>query len=141
VQVSDPRAVQNHITILETFMKETREAARKDFITNLARTNKIAATQIDAMEELVATMDDKQYALWSASWDAAPNVPLLGSHGGEGSGTPTGTAAAAAADRVEVLVGIVNHHKNGGMKPENIRATDSYKELLTLQPDFTLDKK
>lgn len=140
-QVSDPRAVQNHITILETFMKETREAARKDFITNLARSNKIAATQIDAMEELVATMDDKQYALWSASWDAAPNVPLLGSHGGEGSGTPTGTAAVANADRVEMLVGIVNHHKMGGMKPENIKNTDSYKELITLQPDFTLDKK
>lgn len=137
-QVGDPSAVQAHITSLESFFNETREANRKEFITNLAKNNKIAATQIGAMEELVATMDDKQYGLWSASWDAAPNVALLGSHGGGEGGSPSGTAQSTVADRVDVLKGIVNQHKLAGMNHEKIKDTNSYKELLTLQSDYTL---
>jgi ATP-dependent protease ClpP protease subunit len=137
-QVTDPSAVQAHITSLESFFNETRESNRKEFITGLAKNNKIAATQIGAMEELVATMDDKQYDLWCASWEAAPNVALLGSHGGGDGGSPSGTAQTTAADRVEVLKGIVNQHKLAGMVPEKIKDTNSYKELMQLQPEYTL---
>ena len=142
VSTGDPKAVQNHITALETAANEARAAARRDFVTNLATTQKIAATQMTAMEELVAGLDDKQYDLWVASWDAAPNVPLLGSHGDvNAGGSGTGTAAEAIADRVGLLEEIVTHHKRGGMKDEIIKATDSYNELMKLKPDFTLDKK
>ena len=138
LKTTDPSAVQAHITSLESFFNETRESNRKEFITNLAKNNKIAATQIGAMEELVATMDDKQYGLWCASWEAAPNVALLGSHGGGDGGSPSGTAQSTVADRVEVLKGIVNQHKLAGMAPDKIKDTNSYKELLTLQSDYTL---
>ncbi len=147
VQVTDPKAVQAHITTLETAAREQRAAARTSFIENLARPSngsgpKIAATQIESMQALVDTMDDKQYDLWRASWDAAPNVALFGSHGDTGAGgTPTGTAAEAAADRLEITKGIVAQHQRAGMKSEAIMATDSYKELMTLEPTFTLDKK
>lgn len=141
VSTSDPKAVQNHITVLETFAKETREAGRKTFIEGLATDNKIAATQIEAIEKLVATMNDEQYGMWAASWEAAPNISLLGSHGDTNGGAPTGTAAATASEEIETLKEIVNRHVMGRMKRELIEATDSYKRLKALEPTFTLDKK
>ena len=144
VATSDPREVQKHIDSLEGFHKETRAQKRKDFIAGLASgpSPKILATQIEATEKLVATMSDEQYELWTASWEAAAGVPLLSPQGSPtAGGTATGTSAQQAADRIEVLTGIVTMHKNGGMKREAIEALDSFKELKTLQPDFTLDKK
>jgi ATP-dependent protease ClpP protease subunit len=141
VSTTDPKAVQNHITVLETFAKETREAARKTFIEALAAGNKIAATQIGAIEALVATMNDEQYDMWAASWEAAPNISLLGTHGETNGGTPSGTAATAASEEIETLKEIVNRHVMGRMKREQIEATDSFKKLKALEPTFTLDKK
>jgi len=140
VQTTDQAAVQAHINELEAFYDETRSSNRTSFIASLAagESPKILATQITAMEELVATMSDKQYEMWVASWDAAPSVGLLQPHASTGGGQPSGTAAEAAADRVEVLKGIVTRHQMASMHPDKIKATDSYKELIQLQPDFTL---
>lgn len=140
VQTTDQAAVQAHINELEAFYDETRSSNRTSFIASLAEGEapKILATQITAMEELVATMSDKQYEMWVASWDAAPSVGLLQPHASTGGGQPSGTAAEAAADRVEVLKGIVTRHQMASMHPDKIKATDSYKELTRLQPDFTL---
>lgn len=140
---TDQRSVQNHIATLEAIVADNKVAARKGYIDSLAKPTdgsqpKILASQITAMEQFVATMSDEQFALWKATMDASPSVALLQPHGQGGEGTPTGTAAQAQADRIEVLKGIVDHHKKGGMKSELIEATDSYKELKQLQPDFTL---
>lgn len=139
---TDQRAVQAHIDTLEAFYNETRDANRQAFITSLASgpAPKIAATQIDALKALVASMDDEQYGLWVASWNAAPNASLLGSHGEQDGGTPTGTAANATNERIEMLKAIVDRHVRGGMKPEQIEATKSYTELKQLVPEFTLNK-
>jgi ATP-dependent protease ClpP protease subunit len=136
--VTDFAAVQRHITAMETARTEARDQARKDYITNLANNNKILASQVSSLEALVATMSDEQYDLWSASWDAAPNVPMLAAHGGGGTGTPSGTAAEAQANEIETLTDIVKNHLVGGMKTEKIETTESYKKLKALQPDFTL---
>lgn len=136
--VTDFNAVQRHISALEGARDEAREQARKDFIANLAANKKILASQVAGLETLVATMSDEQYALWTASWDAAPDVALLQAHGGEGAGQPTGTAAEAQNDRVDILKGIVENHKRGGMTEAKIKNTNSYKELVALVPDYTL---
>lgn len=136
--VTDFVAVQRHISALEGARDEARDQARKDFIANLATNKKILASQVAGLEALVATMSDEQYALWTASWNAAPDVALLQAHGGEGGGQPTGTASEAQADRVEVLKGIVENHKRGGMAEEKIKNTNSYKELVSLVPDYHL---
>jgi ATP-dependent protease ClpP protease subunit len=141
VAVTDLKAVQAHIVTLETTQRESKAQARKDFINGLASGNspKILASQIEPIEKLVESMSDEQYSMWVASWDAAPGASLLAPHGGGGGGTPSGTAAEAAADRVEILKGILSNHLAGGMKPEKIEATASFNELKKLEPDFTLD--
>lgn len=136
--VSDPRAVQQHITSLETFRSETITANRNSFIAGLAENNKILASQRDNLEKLVATMTDEQYSLWCASWDAAPVVSMLGAHGGEGGGQPTGSASESIKDRVDVLKGIVKMHQRANMPVETIKNTASFKELVALDPEFTL---
>jgi ATP-dependent protease ClpP protease subunit len=142
MNTTDQRAVQAHITTLEAFYSETRDANRQAFIASLASgpAPKIAATQIETLKELVGSMDDKQYDLWVASWDAAPNVSLFGSHGEQDGGSPTGTAASATSERIETLKAIVDRHVRGGMSKEQIEATKSYNELKQLDPEFTLNK-
>jgi ATP-dependent Clp endopeptidase proteolytic subunit ClpP len=88
VRVTDPKAVQRHIATLENAAKETTSANRRTFVRALAEGNnpKILASQIPSFEELVDSMTDRQYELWSASWDAAPSASLLQAHTSGGGG-------------------------------------------------------
>lgn len=140
IPTTDATAVQAHITTLENFFKDTKASNRKAFIDGLATGDspKIMATQIEAMEKLVATMSDEQYDMWKASWEAAPSVALFAQHGPTDGGAPNGGATNAAAQKIEDLKATVKMHKDGGMKPEQIKNTDSYKQLVQLQPDYTL---
>lgn len=133
----DAVAVQNHIDGLELFRKETLENARKSFVTNLATENKIAATQINDLEEFVLSLNDSQYEKWTASWNAAASLPMLGSHAGGTNAAPSDAEATKAAE-IDKFKAIVRQHKLGGMSNEKIGKTESYKSLLELDPDYKL---
>jgi ATP-dependent protease ClpP protease subunit len=140
--VNDLAAVQNHITALEQWRDETQTQARKDFVTQLAHDNKIAATQIDALTAFaLALTDSDQYEAWKGTWDSAVALPMLGTHGGAGTSNHDGTnthAGAEAADELTLKKDIVTQHKRSGMKNEAIMQTDSYKRLMELDPTFKL---
>lgn len=141
VAEADPKKVQAHIAMLEGFHKDTKTAARKAFVDGLASgpNPKVAASQLESIQNFVDTLSDEAFVAYKSTWDAAPTASLFGQHGGEGGGTPSGSAATATADRAEVLKDILKMHRDGGMKTESIEATASYKELKELQPEFTLN--
>lgn len=137
VQTSDRAAVQTHITNLENFRKETLEGGRKNFVANLAATNKIAASQITDLEEFALGLTDSQYEKWTATWNAAGSLPSMGQHapGGQQS---SDNAQAAADQQIEDLKAIVRQHKLANMPEDQIRKTDSYNRLIELVPDYKL---
>jgi len=130
VAVSDPKAIQAHISSLEQFRDEQRDAGRRNFVNKLAAESKITAAQVESLQVLAVSLSDEQYGQFQASWDAAPALPLLGKHGaqnGEG-----GASVSEAEDRIATLKGIVDHHRASGMREEDIKAMKSYQELQTL---------
>lgn len=137
---SDAVAVQNHIDGLEQFRKETLENARKSFVAQLAKDNKIAATQVDGLEEFALDLTDAQYEKWTASWNAAGSIPLLGQHAG-GTSNHAGTGSSPEAEKsaeIEKVKAIVRQHKLSGMPTDQIQKTESYNRLLELEPEYKL---
>jgi len=140
VSVTDASAVQAHIDSLETAQREAAEQNRKDFVKSLAESNKIGASQMSGIEAFALGLTGDQYEAWKATYDAAPVLPLLGQHAAgtsNHSGTPS-PVEAQAADRVEVLKGVVAQHKMSGMDPAKIKALASYVELVGLDPEYKL---
>lgn len=138
-QTTDFQAVQNRLTMLETFRTETLKQAKVDFVNKLATDNKIIAPQIDAMLNYANSLDDAGYEAWKATWDGAAALPLLGSgHGGGGTSNHAGSGTQAANDELEIARETVMHHKAGGVTPEKIMQMDSYKKLMALDPNFKL---
>lgn len=141
--VTDSQAVQNHINALETFRNETIKQGKLDFVTQLATDNKIGAAQIEKMQNYALSItDEAQYEAWRATWEDAVALPMMNKgHGGSGysgAGESQTQAAEAAADEITVLKETVASHKAGGMKPEVLQQTGSYKRLMELDPTFKL---
>lgn len=136
VQTADFAAVQAHINTLEGFRKETTEQARKDFVTSLATDKKIAAGQVESLQELALTYSDAQFDAFKASYAAAPTMSLLSNHAGSG-GTPTdpgaGNSSTSKDDEVSILTEQIAMHKRAGMSQDKIEKLPSYKRLQALQ--------
>jgi len=138
--VQDVAAVQTHITSLESFVKETRDLNRKNFVSGLVTGNKILASQKEGLEALVLTMTDSQYEAFTKLHVDTPPLPLLGNHGDQSGGqTPPATGSgftggkSTPEEQKEVLEETLAMHKRAGMSEENIQKTDSYKKLQALQ--------
>lgn len=128
---TDYNAVQAHIVALEGFQKETREAARRAFVTSLIEGNKILASAKDDTEALVLSLNDEQFASYQKSFAAAPVIPQLGAV--HGAPPPQGGAPSmvdAAADAIEVAKAQVKMHRASNMRPEHLKATASYQKLV-----------
>lgn len=131
--LTDPKAVQAHITGLETFKKESVEASRKGFVKQLADDGKILASKMTEVEEFALDLSPEQYAKWEASWEAALPSPLFGKQSGANTPGEPGGATDSTEDRMQLLEEIVQHHRQGGMKDEQIKELASYKELEQLK--------
>jgi hypothetical protein len=123
---NDFAAVQRHISNLESVLGEVREQSRKDFVSSLASTNRIAATQVDAMTAHALSLTDDQYAAFSAMYEAAPEVPLFSMHG---QGNATDPEQVSEIDTLRERVAL---HTKSGLPEEKVRATPSYKRLMEL---------
>lgn len=144
-RTTDLAAVQSHINSLETFRSETIENSRIEFVENLARQNKIAATQVGDKAEndkpatgLIAfalSLSDEQFSGWKASFDSAPSQPLFAKHGIEPGDqfAPTNTGSESVQARIADLEQIIADHRRSGMSQEKIEAKGSYKELQALK--------
>lgn len=131
-----PGPVAQRLTTLETFQTETIENNRKNFVKSLAAgpRPKIAASQIEELEAFALSLNPEQYDKWCASMDKAPASQLFAQHGGSTTEPAAGgTQAQTIADRIEVLEGIVDHHKRTGTPQEQIENMPSWKELQTLK--------
>jgi len=135
---SDPQVIQSRITAMETAQHEVQVNNRKAFVASLASgpQPKVLASQMSQLEEFALELSPEMYEKWTASWDAVPvssvlQPPSVVPPAGDGSVTQ-------AQDRIEVLKGTIKNHKDGGMRPEQIMQTQSYKDLIALQPDFKL---
>lgn len=137
VRVTDPAAIQAHINSLEGFRTETFAAARSSFVNKLASDNKITAAQVEAMGAFAQTLTTEQYEGWTATWNASAPLPLLARHAGATNTDGTGSAN-DSADRLEVVRQTVMMNKRGGMTEEQIKVTNSYRELMKLDPTFNL---
>lgn len=126
---ADFAAVQAHIDTLETFRSETLSAARRNFVAELARTNRIAATQVDALTAHAQSLNDAQWDGFRASYENAAPLGLLGSFG---AGNPNPDGDPAPTSERETLEGILAMHKRAGMTEEDIQKTTSYKRLQVL---------
>jgi hypothetical protein len=129
-EISDPKLVQDHITELEQFAKETKEASRKAFVNGLVEKNKIFAIHRKSLEDLALSLNDEQYGHFTASYADAPEIPLLGNHSvqPEAGGTPSGQGG-APDPQVEKARRIYNRHVQANMPAAQLAETPSAKLL------------
>lgn len=130
--VTDPTAIQSHVTALETAQTEARNANIRAFVEKLSEDDKILASAVDGLVTLAQTFNAEQYKAWSASYESAPKQPVL---------TPMGTGAEnpksnlnrtpeeAKKDQVQIWEQTVAMHERSGMSKEQIERTDSWKSL------------
>lgn len=141
-EVTDFGAVQAHITqletantALETFRTETIESGRLEFVSQLAKDNKIANPQVEQFQALAKSMSTEQFDQFKAGWEAAPKMNVFGQHNSDGTGEG-GQQGDPALDRkaeIETLEEIVANHRRRGATDEEIAATASFKKLQTLK--------
>lgn len=131
--VADYAAVQAHIDTLETFRRDTMQTARREFVSGLARDNKIGAPQIESLTAHALGLSDAQWDAFRVAYDVAPQVPLFGQHANGGGGTPSPSATDAVADEIDILEQRLAMHKRAGMTQDNIEKLDSFKRLATLK--------
>lgn len=135
VMVTDWQAIQNHLASLETAQNEAQEQFRRDFVTGLSNANKIPATMVDGLTAHALSLSAEQFSEWSALYDAAPSQGLFAKHGSTGgSSDQQASSTNEAADRIEVLKGVVAMHERT-MSAEKVKQTKSYIELQTLLGD------
>lgn len=140
VQTSDARQVQAHIETLENFRSESVKAGKMAFVTQLAADNKIMAPQVAKLQTYVLSLTDEQYDAWKATWDDAPAHQMFGTMPGGSSNHdgPQSQGKEDAANKLEIARDTVMHHKRSGLTDEQIRETQSYKDLIALDPEFKL---
>jgi hypothetical protein len=134
--VTDPAAIQAHITGLETFQSETVTAGRVSFVTSLAKDGKILATQLESLTAFAKTLDDQQFQSWKTAMEAQPGSTVLANHS---AGTGTQNAPGQPEDetksaKIMTLRSVVSMHQSRGASPDEIKASASYKELVSLDP-------
>ena len=130
-ETQDFTSVQSHITTLETFRDETTKASREEFVKQLAKDGKIAATQIEGMTKHALTLSDDQYDGWKATYEGAPVNPLFGNHG-NGNTNPDGDPPSEASE-VETLEEMVAMHRRAGMSDAALHKTPSWVRLQELK--------
>jgi len=128
--ISTNAALTTEVTDLKATQAEQTKANRENFVTSLGTDNKILASQVDGMKELVSDMSDEQFGKFQALYSSAPVLPTLGTHevtpqaGGE-----QNQGQDAADEKVEAAKRQYARLKVGGMKPDQLAATSQAKVL------------
>ncbi|QDF18229.1 capsid maturation protease [Gordonia phage Chelms] len=146
-QTTDFSAVQAHINGLETengvlkqFKQESVEAGRAAFVKSLVETNRVPASEEQKFLDYAKKQSDEDFAEWKAMMEMIPVMGIATPQGAGFSQSHDQTQQTdAKAERIDVLKSIVSSHKLGNrMTTAQIMEQPSYKELLQLDPTFTL---
>ena len=145
-KTSDFASVQAYVSQLETrnaaleqVQREAVEETRTSYAKGLIESGRVLAAHQDATIELCKGMSTEQFASYRTTMDSAPVNPVLGQYGS--AYTAPGQAQGGAspeADRVAILKEQVSMHQASGKSVEQIKQFKSYKELVALQPTFSL---
>lgn len=136
------------VTELSEFKKEAITKERESFVDQLAKDGKIVQAQVDDAKEFAKGMSDDQFKMYQKMHDASAPLPIMQEHGVTqtppvashsqgGTGAGASNADEAKAERVEILTEIVYGHA-ASVTPEALKELPSYKELMELNPSFTL---
>lgn len=131
---SDFASIQAHIDVLEQYRSESMKSGRQAYVEELARDNKIVATQIESLAAHAQSLTDEQFATFRAMYDNAPAIPGLGQHFGHEHNTtnqPPVQEGAAALDEIETAKEVVAQFRRAGMDAEKIKKTPSYRKLVS----------
>lgn len=132
--VTDPATAQQLINGLIEYQITMKTTGRKDFVKRLHDEKKIAGPQVKVTEDFALSLSDEGFEAWKATWDGAPALSILQSHGpGDG-----GEESSPEAQELQTAKEIVARHKAGNMTNEQIKETASYKRILESEPDFKL---
>lgn len=129
---------QTHIDKLETYRKGQIEGHRKEFVSGLASSGKILASDIDRMQKFALGLTDEQFADWSAVYTSAPSSSLFEKHGATpgDQNAPQQSDADKGKERMGVIEEIVADHKRSGFSKEKLESTSSWKELQQLKAKY-----
>lgn len=131
---SDAAVVQRHITALEAFQSETRDAARSNFINGLLQRGVFLASQKDELTRFAATQNDEQWTMWSKMFEPVQGQALLGQHsapaGDSTNASQNGGPSTPVNDEIEIAKTTVEMHRMGGMPEADLKNTNSYKKLV-----------
>lgn len=134
-KTTDFGAVQQHIDNLESVQQELAVASRNDFVSGLASSNVIPATQVEALQELVADMSPEQFSKFTAAYKDAPPNALFAHHDG-GVTNPDGTEGtneSSEPDEMEILEQRVKYARQSGVSEDAIAKMASYQKLQKLK--------
>ncbi|UTN91173.1 capsid maturation protease [Gordonia phage PokyPuppy] len=146
-QTTNFSEVQAHINTIETenvslnqFKRESVEAGRAAFVKSLVESNRVPASEEQKFLDYAKKQDDESFAEWKSMMEA---IPVMGIATPQGAGFSQSheqtNQTDAKAERIDVLKSIVSAHKLGNrMTTAQIMEQSSYKELLQLEPSFTL---
>lgn len=132
------------VTDLSNFKKESITKEREGFIDQLAKDGKLVQTQVEDAKEFAKGMSDEQFEMYKKMNEASAPLPIMQEHGVQGQ-TPVSSHSngsgtdEAKGERIEILKEIVYGH-SATMTLDALKEMPSYKELLTLEPNFTLSR-
>lgn len=130
-ETADFAKVQSHIDKLETFRSEQMTAGRDQFVDKLVTEKKVAAPQADDLKTFAKSLDDAGYDAWVKTYEKAPALFTQQAPSGDGS------KGDGPSQEEQVLLDLretVSMHRRGGMTPEKIKATESYRKLVAISP-------
>lgn len=136
--VTDYSAVQRHITVLETAQREAQAAGREAFIKDLSDRGVILATAVDHFSKLATQLDQAGWELFCKGYEGAGTTSIVAQHASPASGvagtlSSTGassTPEAVKTQEIEDAKQVVAAFRAASMKPEQLKATPSYKKLV-----------
>jgi hypothetical protein len=137
--VTDYSAVQRHITVLETAQREAQAAGREAFVKDLSDRGVILATAVDHFNALAVQLDQTGWELFCKGYEGAGTSSIVAQHASPASGVggtlasngaATGGPQAVQAQEIEDAKQVVAAFRAASMKPDQLKATPSYKKLV-----------
>lgn len=144
---TDYAAVQAHITSLENsnsaleqFRSETLENARVSYVKSLVGANKIAAPDEEGYLGYVKGLTPESFAAWKDLMDKAAPIAITSP---QAAGFSSDTSQLQDGDEKEQRIAslkatVANHQLANTMSKEDLMNTNSYKQLIALEPSFSL---
>lgn len=130
---SDYAKVQTFIDDLVKQVDDAKVQARKDFVKKLVEDDKLAASQLEAMQSFVAGLAPDQYEAWAKAYENAPKLGIFSKNSGSGNGGDNAGAGDTMKEEIAVLEERIAMHRRAGTPEDVIQKSESYQRLQALK--------